>query len=74
MGLLFYDIEFQRHIDVEKEVELNLEQIKYYIRTRGKTGIRFRYYEEMEQFKNILHNKLDNVMMFNSGSILYIRR
>ena len=50
MNIIAYDFEFMRHIDLEKDFSENLEKIVYYLSHRGRTGSRFRYYDEMKAF------------------------
>ena len=74
MNIIAYDFEFMRHIDLEKDFSENLEKIVYYLSHRGRTGIRFRYYDEMKAFEAKLRLTLENISVFNKGSVLIIRR
>ena len=60
MGFIHYDLEFKRHIDVEKEFNNTIEGIVYYLRRKGNVGIRFKYYTEINYFKRIFQSICQN--------------
>ena len=62
MGFIHYDLEFKRHIDVEKEFNNTIEDIVYYLKRKGNVGIRFKYFTEMVEFDRMFQEKLSDYL------------
>lgn len=62
MGFIHYDLEFKRHIDVEKEFNNTIEDIVYYLRRKGNVGIRFKYYTEMIEYDKLFQENISKYM------------
>lgn len=80
MGFIHYDIEFKRHIDVEKEFNNTIEDLVYYLKRKGNVGIRFKYYTEMIEFDKMFQEKLSNYLpevkeikiVYRTGNVMNI--
>lgn len=73
MAFIVYDKEYIKHINVEEEYNKYKNDLQYYLNRKGRTSIRFRYYDEMIQFKNLVEKELDYIETSYYGSILTIK-